>query len=284
MHERTVVITGADGDIGAETARGIARQGARILMACLDPSGARPLRDRLIRETGNPRIEIVALDLASLERVRACAAEIAQRVDRLDVLIKNAGVYCHRHDHTVDGFERTMGINYLGPFLLTHLLLPQLQAAPAARIINVASNAYRQGRVDPEDLHAKKRRYQGFRAYANSKMAVVLWTSALASRLSDSAITVNVLHPGHVASSIWDIWPGTRRQRLLDLLITRLMQPPAAGAANSVYLATSDEIADLTGCYFEKWAPVGIDPRCRNRNLQQRLYRVSRQQTGIDPI
>jgi NAD(P)-dependent dehydrogenase (short-subunit alcohol dehydrogenase family) len=207
VRDKTVLITGANSGIGLETTRVLAGMGARIVMACRDRAKADPLRDQLAGETGNDQLEVMDLDLASLADIRRFAAEFGERHGRLDVLLNNAGCFSMTRQETVDGFELTFGTNHLGPFLLTTLLLPMLRDTPAARIVNVASAAHTAAKLDWDDLQMT-RRYKGFPAYANSKLANVLFTFELARRLADDDVTVNALHPGHVATNIWpsDRW------------------------------------------------------------------------------
>ncbi len=274
------MITGADGGIGREITRALARQGATLVMACIDENDARPVCERIQKESGNDAIEMMQLDLASLASIRQFATSFSEQYPQLHVLINNAGVYCAKRQKTAEGFEKTIGINCLGPFLLTHLLLPVLKKTPHARIINVSSNAYAQGRLDLNDLHLNKR-YQGFKAYANSKLAVVLFTLELAERLQDSGITVNAVHPGHVATNIWNMWPGTWYQALLFRIIRMFARTPEDAAHNSVFLACSDEVSGITGTYFDGRKPKAVSALCRDATLRKNLWALSEKLTGL---
>jgi len=280
MKGKTVLITGADGGIGREITRALAKKRASIVMACIDVDAARPVCEEIKEESGNGAIEIMQLDLASLASVRQFAGSFSERHQQLHVLINNAGVFCAKRQETADGFEKTMGINYLGPFLLTHLLLPVLQKTPEARIINVSSNACAQGRLDLNNIHLKKG-YQGFKAYANSKLAVVLFTLELADRLKGSGITVNAVHPGHVATNIWNMWPGKWYQALLFKIIRRFARTPEEAAHNSVFLACSDEVRGVTGTYFDGRKPKALSPACKDVTLRRNLWALSEKLTGL---
>jgi NAD(P)-dependent dehydrogenase (short-subunit alcohol dehydrogenase family) len=282
MQGKIVLITGADKGIGRETTRGIAKTGATIVMASLNPQEeGNPVCDAIKQESGNPHIEVMALDLASLDSIRDFVRQCSQKYQQLHVLINNAGVYCHTRGETKHGFERTIGINLLGPFLLTNLLLPLLQQTPGARILNVSSNAHFQGKIDLGDLHLSKN-YQGFKAYANSKLAIVLFTQELAERLQDTGITVNALHPGHAATDIWNIWPGKWYQALLTKIVQRFMISSEEAAQTSIYLASSNEVKGITGKYFEKKKiKEKASPKSEDRQLQKALWQLSEKLTGL---
>lgn len=277
---KTVLITGADGGIGSETTRGLAQQGGTIIMACIDLSAAAPVCEKIKRETGNETVHMVRLDLASFTSIRAFARELSQRHEQLHLLINNAGTYRHTRQETADGLEKTMGINYFGPFLLTNLLLPLIRKAPASRIVNLSSNAHFQGRLDLNDLNFRQKPYRGFRAYAASKAAVVLFTRELADRLKGTKITVNALHPGHVATTIWNIWPGTWYQALLFKILKLLMTSREEAAANCIHLASSDEVKGITGMYFDGRKTREPASQCRDVQVQKALWELSEQLTG----
>jgi len=281
MQGKVVLITGADGAIGRETTRALAHMGATIIMACIDLHDAQPVYEAIKEETGNRHIELMQLNLASLSSIREFVSGFSQKHQRLHVLINNAGIYCTKREETEDGFEKTIGVNFLGPFLLTNLLLPILKETPEARIINVSSNACFQGRIDLNDLHMRKN-YSGFPAYARSKLAIVLFTQELAERLKDTGITVNALHPGHVASNIWNMWPGKWYQALLFTVIRWFAISPQEAAQTGVYLASSDEVRGLSGKYFEKKKiREKMSPKCNDRQLQKGLWEVSETLTGL---
>jgi NAD(P)-dependent dehydrogenase (short-subunit alcohol dehydrogenase family) len=278
MQGKTVLITGADGGIGSETTRGLAKKGATIVMACLDLNDARPVYEEIKHESGNENIELMQIDLASLSSVREFAKQFSQKYRHLDVLINNAGIFCWNREETQEGFERTIGVNLLGPFLLTHLLLPILTQTPGGRILNVASNAYFQGKIDLSDLHLKKK-YKGVNAYNSSKLAVVFFTQKLAERLKGTDITVNVLHPGHAATNIWNMWPGKWYQALLFKILKKFMHPTVEAAQNSIYLASSDEVKGITGKYFDNRKTKEVADNAKDMQLQKGLWELSEKLT-----
>jgi len=221
------------------------------------------------------------LNLGSLSSIRQFATHFSQKYQQLNVLINNAGVFRWKREETQEGFEKTIGINYLGHFLLTHLLLPILKQTPGARILNVSSNAYFQGKIDLDDLHLKKK-YTGVKAYDSSKLAIVFFTQELAERLQGTGVTVNALHPGHAATNIWNMWPGTWYQALLFKILKMLMKPTVEAAQNSIYLASSNEVKGITGKYFEKKKiKERVSPKSKDRQLQKALWQLSEKLTGL---
>ena len=280
MQGKTVLITGADGGIGSETTRGLAKKGATIFMACLDLKEATPVFEDIKHESGNQNIELMQLDLASLPSIRTFANQFTQKFKQLHVLINNAGVFCWNREETEDGFEKTIGINFLGHFLLTNLLLPLLTQTTGSRILNVASNAYFKGKINLHDLHLKKK-YRGVNAYDSSKLAIVLFTQELAERLKDTGVTVNTLHPGHAATNIWNMWPGKWYQALLFKVLKMLMRPTVEAAQNSIYLASSDEVAGITGKYFDNKKTKEVSPNAKDIKLQKELWSISEKLSGL---
>lgn len=198
MKDKIVLITGANSGIGKETTRALAKKGATIIMACRNLEKAEPVCEMIQAESKNPNIKVMKLDLASLKSVRNFIQEFSVRYQKLNVLINNAGVFCMKREETEEGFELTMGVNHLGHFLLTYELLPILEKTPEARIINLSSDAHFSADLDLDDLHFKRRKYSGFKAYGSSRLATAFFTQELAERLKEKDITVNSLHPGHV--------------------------------------------------------------------------------------
>jgi NAD(P)-dependent dehydrogenase (short-subunit alcohol dehydrogenase family) len=282
LQSKVVIVTGANRGIGVHIASALAGRGATLIMACRDLTASESVWDRIRAESGNKAIELLHLDLASLRSVRAFVDEFTMRFSRIDVLVNNAGTFSMARRETEDGFERSIGVNHLGPFLLTHLLLPSLRRAPAARIVNVVSDAHSSGRLVLDDLHYRRRRYDGFPAYAASKLAAVLASQELAERLQGDGISVVAVHPGHVDTGMWAFWPeGSLRQRLLSLFLRRLLISPEQGAEPVIHLATTEGIEDLSGKYFYGMQMRDSSPKCRDRALQAELWRVSEALTGL---
>ena len=279
MHDRTVVVTGATDGVGREAAARIAEAGATLLLVGRKPDKARAVVERMRRETGNQAISFLCADLARLGEVRRAAGEIRDRCGRLDVLLNNVGAIFTRRRESADGIEMTWALNHLGYFLLTHELLDLVKASAPARIVNVASAAHRGGAIDFDDLEGR-RAYSGRRAYAQSKLANILFTYELARRLEGSGVTANALHPGFVRTRF-----GSGNGLPVRLIIAAMMRlsgiSVAEGGKTSVYLATSPDIADASGGYYERCAPARSSAASRDEAVARRLWRVSAERVGV---
>ncbi len=275
---RTCLVTGATSGIGQETARGLAALGAHVVIVGRDRERAESARKAIIEETGNPRVDVLLADLSSLAGIRGLANEFLATYPALHVLVNNAGIVELKRTTTVDGFEKTFAVNHLGYFLLTNLLLPKLRASAPARIVNVASEAHRLGRIDLADLQSEKR-YAAMRVYGTSKLLNILFTVALAERLAGSGVTANSLHPGAVATRL-----GKQNGGFAKLLIG-LLRPffltAEQGAANSIFVAASDELADVSGKYFVKQRAVAASHRSQRPGLARRLWVRSAELVGL---
>jgi NAD(P)-dependent dehydrogenase (short-subunit alcohol dehydrogenase family) len=267
--QRIALITGTTHGIGRVTARELARAGCSLVMLCRDLEAAQRVRAEILVEVADAAVDIVRCDLASLDSVRAAAAQVRRRFGPITLLINNAGMVSSRHRMSVDGFELTFATNHLGPFLLTELLLEHLSAA--ARIINVASRIHYRARIDFTAITDPQARYRAAAAYAQSKLANVLHTFALARRLAGTARTVNCLHPGVVASNLLPRW-----LRLVKPLISRVIFDCERGACTTLYLALSDTLSGTSGLYFdENQAPQPAAPLANDPALQDRLWEMS---------
>jgi NAD(P)-dependent dehydrogenase (short-subunit alcohol dehydrogenase family) len=281
MQGKVVVVTGANRGIGRETALALARKGAIVVMACRDLGRAVRVAEELKRQSGNPMVDVMHLDVASLQSVRTFARGFMAHYIRLDVLINNAGIFSPGREETSDGLEKTMATNYFGPFLLTHLLVPVLRRTPGARIVNVASALAFRGKIHLRDLQIK-RGYNGVRSYAASKMALVLLTLELAERLNGSGVTANALHPGQVNTGIWkaDQW----YMAVADFVQKFFSISPEEGAQTSIYLASSEEVQGVTGKYFDAKQPRELPARFHDVQLRKQLYQLSADLTGVTPL
>ena len=202
MTGKTVVITGANTGIGRETALDLAKRKAKVILACRDPEKGEKAASAIIKESGNTNVVFRQLDLASLESVRHFALRVLDEEPSVDVLINNAGVMQCPYWKTTDGYEMQFGVNHLGHFLLTNLLLDRLMQAPAARIVVVSSRLHESiNGIQFDDINSEKT-YSPREAYAQSKLANILFTRALAKRLQGTSVTINCLHPGVVRTEL----------------------------------------------------------------------------------
>jgi NAD(P)-dependent dehydrogenase (short-subunit alcohol dehydrogenase family) len=252
---RTFVVTGANSGIGRETALELAGGGARVFLASRSERKTRPVMDEIVAQTGNSALEFLSLDLGDLASVRECAHEFLQTGEPLHGLINNAGLAGQR-GMTDSGFELAFGTNYVGPFLLTALLLDRLRESAPARIVNVSSvGHYRAPGIDYDAVRRPTNSFTGMPEYSVSKLGNVLHAQELARRLEADRVTTYSLHPGAVATDVWRRVPWPVRP-----LIKRRMRSPAEGARTSIYCATSPELAAESGHYYDD---------CRRREPSQ---------------
>lgn len=279
MTDRRVLLTGANSGIGKATAQALAMQGTSLILACRDETKGEAIRQEIARHTGNNRIDVLKLDLASFESIRAFATKVNRTYNRLDVLINNAGIMMNEWTPTSDGLEMIMGVNHFGTFLLTGLLTGLLKASGRSRIVTVSSMAHRMYKLNIDDLN-KKQRYLPSRAYGQSKLANILFTYELARRLNGSKVTANCLHPGIVRTSFAKRLTGLE---MLSFAALRLfMIPVEQGAATSVFLATSPEVEGITGRYFIRCKEAQSSKLSYDLTLARKLWEESERVTGLE--
>lgn len=275
MKGKTCLVTGATSGIGKETALGLARKGAAVVLAARDRARGEAARAEIVKRSGNAGVSFLVADFASLAEVRRLAAEVRSTHPALHVLVNNAGVMLRKRSVTRDGFETTFAVNHLAPFLLTNLLLDLLKAGAPARIVNVASEAHRSGALGFDDLQSE-RGFDGYRVYGTSKLANVLFTSELARRLDGTGVTVNALHPGVVATGIVRDFPALVRGGWGLFTMSA-----GKGARTSLYLATSPEVEGMTGKYFDECAEVRPSRAACDEAAARKLWEVSERLTGL---
>ena len=278
MTGRNVLVTGGTGGIGKATAVGLAVLGARVGITGRDRVRAEAAAADIRAASGNLAVDVFTADMSSQAQVRRLAGEVLDAYPRLDVLINNVGgFWAHRHV-TADGLEHTFALNHLAPFLLTHLLLHRLTASAPARVVTVSSGAHATGRIDFDDLQGSAR-YSGQRAYNASKLANVMFTYELARRLNGTGVTATVLHPGVVRTDF-----GAEDQagvKVILPLVRPFLKTPAAGAATTVYLASSAQVDGVTGRYFANRKPKTSAKASYDTAAAARLWQASADLVGL---
>lgn len=276
MTDRSVLITGANTGIGKATAVGLARDGMQVVITSRDRARGNAAVEEIRAESGSDRVEVMELDLADLASVRTFADAYLASHDRLDVLVNNAGVVQGSRTQTRDGFETTFGVNHLGPFLLTQLLLDRIRESAPSRIVVVSSHAHKSARqgLDFDDLQSE-RKYSSFGVYGKSKLANIYFTRELARRLEGAGVTANAAHPGFVASRFGRDGDGGRLGEIAMTLGQPFALSPEKGARTSIYLAESPDVADITGGYFYKSKPSQPSKVALDDEAARRLWAVS---------
>jgi NAD(P)-dependent dehydrogenase (short-subunit alcohol dehydrogenase family) len=278
MRGKICLITGATSGIGRVAARELARRGASLMIVSRDRARGEATLAELKAAGGGVSIDLLNADLVSQSSIRALGREVRERTDRLHVLINNAGVICLTRRLSGDGMEATLAINHLAPFLLTQLLQDLLLAGAPSRVVTVASAAHRVGRIDFDDLQGE-RRFHGFRAYAQSKLANVLFTYELSRRLNGKGVAANCLHPGTVDTNLW------RESRGLLRFTLRATRPffltAEQGAAGLIDLASSAALEGVTGRYFAKGREARSSRASYDTAAAKRLWEMSAALTGV---
>jgi NAD(P)-dependent dehydrogenase (short-subunit alcohol dehydrogenase family) len=279
--KKSCLITGASSGIGKEVAKQLAQAGHHVIMVCRDSNKGQSALEEIKTQSSLGRVDLLIADLSSQSAIRALADTVRDRYAKLDVLINNAGVVLTHRETSVDGYEKTLATNHLGPFLLTNLLLDLMRSSSPSRIVNVSSAIHKWGSIDFNDLEFKTRKYQFMKVYAQSKLLMNLFTFELAHRLAGTGITVNGLHPGAVNTHLGTANADSFIMRLLDKTIKFFMISPQQAAKTPVYLALSPDVADITGKYFLKCKPVSTSPISLDALLAKKAWIVSSKLVGI---
>jgi len=275
---KTVVVTGANSGIGFETSIALAKMGAKVIMIARDPKLGQEALNQVKEKSSNKEVELLLCDFSSLANVRKLAEEIIKKCSKLDVLVNNAGKTFGTRGLTADGFEWTFGVNHLASFLLTNLLLPLLKKSAPSRIVNTASVAHTFGHINFEDIMAEKK-YSEMTAYSQSKLANVLFSSALSKKLAGTNVTSNSLHPG-VVGTRFAVAGGTF-SKIFYTWFKFLMKTPAEGAKTTIYLASSPEVEGVTGKYFSNCKAVTPSKEAQDDSVAKRLWELSEKLTGL---
>ena len=275
-----VLITGGSTGMGKATAAQLAKTGATVVILCRNKErGEKALAD-IKTESGNNDIDLFICDLGNMANIRKFVKEFKAKYTKLNVLINNAGVILPKRHETSDGYELQFGVNYLGSFILTNLLLDTIENSSPARIINVSSGAHKVGKIHFQDINLKKN-YNLIKAYSQSKLCNILFSYELSERLKGSEVTVNCLHPGAVATEM-----GINRKTGFGVTITQMLKPffqtPLEGASTAIYLATSEEVLDITGKYFYKKKPIKSSKLSYNKEISKKLWKLSEKLTDLN--
>ena len=278
---KTVVITGANTGIGKETAVDLAARGARVIVGCRNLEKGKEALKEIQDRSGNRNVFLEKLDLASLESVRTFADKILNSEPRLDILINNAGVMACPYQKTEDGFEMQFGVNHLGHFLLTMLLLDRLKSSQPSRIINVSSSAHRMGtgKIKFDDIHHQKS-YSSWGAYFDSKLANVLFTRELSKHLEGTHVTANSLHPGAVTTEL-------QRHSILSSPIMYplrwyMFKTAEQGAQTTIHCAVAEEMEGVSGKYLRDCHVVEESKGAQDDAAAKKLWEVSLQLVGLE--
>lgn len=282
---KRALVTGATFGIGKETALGLAKQGAEVIIVGRDQVKAIEAVEWIKRESGNPKVTYLLADLSNLQQVKKLATDFKSQYSELDILVNNAGAIFAKKEMTSENLEKTWALNHLSPMLLTLELLPALKSAPKARVVNVASALYEKGNVSFTKTKSDES-FKGLQVYSDSKLASMLTAFYLAKQLNGTHVQINCLHPGFVDTGI-----GANNGGLLKYLLlaakplkkflaehTDYMMTPEEGARTSIYLASSSEVEGVTGQYFYKSQGIATTATVQDQELQNKIWDLSLKQ------
>ncbi len=279
LKDKVCIVTGSNSGIGKETAFALAEMNATVVMVVRNRELGEVARSEIIEASGNNSVDLMICDLSSMEAIRSFATEFKSKYNRLDVLLNNAGAVISKRDITVDGCERTLAVNYLAPFLLTHELLSLLKASTPSRVINLSSGLYKSAKLNLDDLHCESS-YKSMNAYRNAKLMVIMHTYEMARRLEGTGVTVNVVLPGFVATNL-----GRSSGSMMSRVMFKMMKPfqlsPKEGAETSVYVATSPNVEGVTGRCFEKKEEIETSELSNDTGLQEQLWDATKDLLGF---
>ncbi|TMI52185.1 SDR family oxidoreductase [Candidatus Bathyarchaeota archaeon] len=278
MAEKVCLVTGGNSGIGKSVALGLAKMGATVVVVSRNKEKGETAVTDTVEKSGNKNLELIQADMSSQNSIRQLVNEFRARHEKLHLLINNAGVYLTKRSETEDGLESTFAVNHLGPFLLTSLLVDILKASAPSRIVNVTSDAHKGARVNFDDLQGE-RKFSGWQAYGQSKLAMILYTRGLAKKLEGTGVTVNSAHPGVVRTNF------AKNNGGLVMLGFRFLGmffiSPESAAKRILYVATSPDLEGVTGKYFTKMHEVKSSQESYDDDSARRLWQISEQLTHL---
>lgn len=267
IKDKIILITGSTDGIGKQTAIDLAAMGAQVIVHGRNVGKAKETAQNIIKISGNNSLDFVVADLSSLNQIRKMADDLHQRYSKIDVLINNAGIFKTKRELSENGFEMTFAINHLSYFLLTNLILDLIKNSESKRIVNVASQAHGND-LDFDNLQGEKY-YEGYDAYARSKLCNIMFTYTLSRKLEGTGITTNVLHPGVISTKLLHEGFGMEGA------------PIDSGSKTSVYLASSDEVENVSGKYFVNKIESNSSQISYNVGVQEQLWELSEKMTAV---
>ncbi|MFD1989242.1 SDR family oxidoreductase [Paenibacillus nicotianae] len=281
MNTKRVLITGANSGMGLASTIELAKRGYEVIMGCRNEERGQKALQEARDKSGSDQISLMKCDLGSLQHIREFAEQFNQKYDRLDVLLNNAGVVNLKRHETADGFEMSIGVNHLGHFLLTHLLLDALKSSPQGRIVVVSSGAYKIGKIHWDDPYLHNG-YTVIKSYAQSKIANIFFTRVMADKLKDTNITINCLHPGAVATNIGvDRDTGFGKRILAGVAYLPFFQTPEQGAETAIFLADDSSVAQSSGLYYYRKKIHKLKPKALDDAEALRFWEWSQEQVGL---
>lgn len=272
MQGKICLITGGTNGIGRSTAQALAGMGTTVVIIGRNAQKTAEVVDEIRAASGNQNVDSLVADLSSQQEIRHLANEFKNKYSQLHVLLNNAGAVFMQRQLSVDGIEMTFALNHLAYFLLTNLLLDTIKASAPARIINVSSDAHASGKIEFDNLQGEQN--YGNSAYANSKLANILFTAELARRLAGTGVTVNALHPGLVATGFGKN-NGGLLMKMIRAVVPLVARSPEKGAETSVYLASSPDVENVTGKFFYDSHVIPPAKQATDMDIAQRLWGVS---------
>lgn len=278
MTGKTVLVTGATNGIGFITTRELAKMDATVLMVARDEHKGRAKLEEIRQTVPHAKLELFLADLSSMASIRQLATNVKAKYSSLDVLVNNAGAFYSERKVSKDGLEMTFALNHIGYFLLTNLLLETLKRGKNSRIVSVSSGAHMSGKMNFDDLQFEKK-FSGWQAYSDSKLANVLFTKELSRRLEGTGVTANCLHPGFVKTGFANGTSGLIGYAL-NIAKNLMAITPEKGAETMIYLSSSDEVANVTGEYFEKKKIAKVNAQAEDSSVAKRLWDISEKLIG----